>query len=42
MKKQMITVTSIETDLGTMVAGATDKGICMFEFADSKCITSEM
>ncbi|MDR2885877.1 MAG: methylated-DNA--[protein]-cysteine S-methyltransferase [Rikenellaceae bacterium] len=35
-------MTRIETDLGTMVAGATDKGICMFEFADYKLIDLEL
>ena len=32
----MIHITHIETDLGMMVAGASDKGICLLEFADSK------
>jgi len=34
-------ITHIETDLGLMIAGATDKGICMLEFADYKLIELE-
>ncbi len=40
--KQIVTMTRIETELGTMIAGATDKGICMFEFADYKWIDLEL
>jgi len=40
--KKMCNITHIETDLGTMVAGATDKGICMFEFADYKLLDLEL
>lgn len=36
--KRVINVTHVETDLGLMIAAATDKGICMFEFADYKLI----
>ncbi|MCL2327090.1 MAG: methylated-DNA--[protein]-cysteine S-methyltransferase [Bacteroidetes bacterium] len=32
----MIVTTHIETDLGTMIAAASDKGICMLNFADCK------
>ncbi|MDR2920877.1 MAG: methylated-DNA--[protein]-cysteine S-methyltransferase [Tannerella sp.] len=32
----------IETDLGMMIAAATDKGICMFEFADYKLLELEL
>ena len=39
--KRIINVTHIETDLGLMVAGATDKGICMLEFSDYKLIDLE-
>ncbi len=35
---RIVTITHIETDLGLMIAGASDKGICMLEFADSKLI----
>ncbi len=40
--KRIINITRIETDLGTMIAGATDKGICMFEFADYKLLELEL
>lgn len=40
--KKIICVTSIETGIGEMVAGATDKGLCMLEFADSKKMVSEL
>jgi AraC family transcriptional regulator of adaptative response/methylated-DNA-[protein]-cysteine methyltransferase len=36
--KRIINITRIETDLGLMIAGATDKGICMLEFADHKLL----
>jgi len=39
--KRIINITHIETDLGLMIAGATDNGICMFEFADYKLIELE-
>ena len=32
----------IETPIGTMVACATDKGICMLEFSDSKVLEAEL
>ncbi|NDV58853.1 methylated-DNA--[protein]-cysteine S-methyltransferase [Bacteroides sp. 519] len=37
-----VNITHIKTDLGLMVAGATEKGICMFEFADYKLIDLEL
>ncbi len=40
--KRIVNVTYIETDLGLMIAAATDKGICMFEFADFKLIELEL
>ncbi len=40
--KRIVNITRIETDLGTMIAGATDKGICMFEFADYKFLELEL
>ena len=40
--KQIVNMTHIETDLGLMVAAATDKGICMFEFADYKLLDLEL
>lgn len=39
--KRIVNLIHIETDLGMMIAGATDKGICMFEFADYKLIDLE-
>ncbi len=39
--KRIVNITYIETDLGLMVAGATDKGICMLEFSDYKLIDLE-
>jgi len=39
---KMCNITHVETDLGVMVAGATDKGICMFEFADYKLLDLEL
>ncbi len=40
--KRIVNITRIETELGTMIAGATDKGICMFEFADYKLLEMEL
>ncbi|MFA5010883.1 MAG: methylated-DNA--[protein]-cysteine S-methyltransferase [Ignavibacteria bacterium] len=34
--------TQIETPLGTMIAGGTDKGICLLEFADRDVLNKEM
>jgi len=35
-------ITQIETDLGTMIAAATDRGICMFEYADYKLLDLQL
>lgn len=35
-------ITDIETDLGLMVVAASEKGICMLEFADYKLIDLEL
>jgi AraC family transcriptional regulator of adaptative response/methylated-DNA-[protein]-cysteine methyltransferase len=40
--KNVICITRVETELGTMIAGATDKGICLFEFADCKMLETEL
>lgn len=40
--KRIVNITRIETDFGMMIAAATDKGICMFEFADYKLIDLEL
>ncbi|MDR2916431.1 MAG: methylated-DNA--[protein]-cysteine S-methyltransferase [Tannerella sp.] len=40
--KQIVSITYIETDLGLMIAAATDQGICMFEFADYKLLDLEL
>ncbi len=37
----MIIKATIETELGTMIAGATDEGICLLEFADRRMLESE-
>ncbi len=39
---RIVNMTRIETQLGTMIAGATDQGICMFEFADYKHLDLEL
>jgi len=40
--KNIVNITHIEIDLGTMIAAATDKGICMFEFTDYKLLELEL
>ncbi len=40
--KRIIHIARIETPLGTMVAGATDRGICMLEYADYKALDTEL
>jgi AraC family transcriptional regulator of adaptative response/methylated-DNA-[protein]-cysteine methyltransferase len=40
--KRIVNMTYIETDLGLMIAGATEKGICMLQFADYKLIDLEL
>jgi AraC family transcriptional regulator of adaptative response/methylated-DNA-[protein]-cysteine methyltransferase len=37
----MITTTQIETELGTMIAGAVDDGICLLEFSDRRMLKAE-
>lgn len=40
--KQIINLTRIETTLGTMIACATDEGICLLEFSDRKMLETEL
>ncbi len=40
--KRIVNITHIETELGTMIAGATDKGVCMLEYADYKLLETEL
>lgn len=42
MKKQIVSIAHIDTELGQMVAAATDSGICMLEYADSKHLEAEL
>jgi AraC family transcriptional regulator of adaptative response/methylated-DNA-[protein]-cysteine methyltransferase len=37
-----ITITRIETPLGPMLAGATDTGVCLLEFADRRMIEAQL
>jgi AraC family transcriptional regulator, regulatory protein of adaptative response / methylated-DNA-[protein]-cysteine methyltransferase len=37
----MITTAKIETDLGIMIAGAVDEGICLLEFSDRRMLKAE-
>jgi AraC family transcriptional regulator of adaptative response/methylated-DNA-[protein]-cysteine methyltransferase len=37
-KNQIVTVTRLSTPLGMMIAGATDKGVCLLEFADRRML----
>jgi AraC family transcriptional regulator of adaptative response/methylated-DNA-[protein]-cysteine methyltransferase len=37
-----MTITSIETPLGKMIAGATDRGVCLLEYADSRHLALEL
>lgn len=39
---QVITITRITTSLGPMLAGTTDKGICLLEFTDRKMLETEL
>lgn len=41
-EKHVIDFTRIETDLGTMVACTTDKGVCLLEFSDRKGLETEL
>ncbi len=40
--KNVISVTRIPTPLGPMIAGATDKGICLLEFTDRRMIETQL
>lgn len=40
--QNIIDITRLETPLGTMVACATDKGICLLEFTDRKMLETEL
>ncbi|MDH6342732.1 O-6-methylguanine DNA methyltransferase [Parabacteroides sp. PFB2-12] len=42
MEQAFVHITHMETELGLMIAAATEKGICMFEFADYKLIDLEL
>lgn len=42
MTNNIVNITHIETELGLMVAGATEKGVCIFEFVDYKLIDLEL
>jgi AraC family transcriptional regulator, regulatory protein of adaptative response / methylated-DNA-[protein]-cysteine methyltransferase len=37
----MISTTKIETELGVMIAGAVDEGICLLEFSDRRILNTE-
>jgi AraC family transcriptional regulator, regulatory protein of adaptative response / methylated-DNA-[protein]-cysteine methyltransferase len=37
----MITISTIDTVLGTMIAGAVDDGICLLEFSDRRMLKTE-
>ena len=37
----MITTTKIETELGIMIAGAVEDGICLLEYSDRRMLNSE-
>jgi AraC family transcriptional regulator of adaptative response/methylated-DNA-[protein]-cysteine methyltransferase len=37
----MIITTNVETDIGIMVAGAVDEGICLLEFSDRRMLNTE-
>lgn len=41
-EKGTISVARVETELGVMIAAATEKGVCMFEFADYKLLDLEL
>ena len=40
--KNVISVTRVPTPLGPMIAGATDKGICLLEFTDRRMIETQV
>ena len=37
----MIAITKIETELGIMIAGAVDEGICLLEYSDRRMLNTE-
>jgi len=37
----MITTTEIETELGIMIAGAVEEGLCLLEFSDRRMLNTE-
>jgi len=39
---RVVNVATLETELGIMIAAATDRGICMLEFADYKLLDLEL
>ncbi len=41
-EKNMITITRILTPIGPMLAGATEKGICLFEFIDRRMLETQL
>lgn len=41
-KKNMITITRIPTPVDTMLAGATDEGICLLEFTDRRMLETQL
>lgn len=38
----MITTARIETELGIMIAGSTDEGVCLLEFSDRRMLPTEL
>ncbi|WP_276134745.1 bifunctional transcriptional activator/DNA repair enzyme AdaA [Polluticoccus soli] len=40
--QQLVTITRITTPVGPMIAGATDEGICLFDFAERRMMESIM
>lgn len=41
-EKKLVTITRMTTPLGPMIAGATDEGICLFDFAERRMMESIM
>jgi AraC family transcriptional regulator of adaptative response/methylated-DNA-[protein]-cysteine methyltransferase len=42
MENFIVEMASIDTPLGTMIAAATERGVCMLEYADSKHLEPEL
>lgn len=40
--KNIITITRIPTPVGTMLAGATDEGVCLLEFTDRRMLETQL